>query len=45
MGYFDVFTQKVQEFKDDESVAAILLIGKTAKVKDTNFDHLNDSDL
>lgn len=44
MSYYDVFL-KVTESIKKEKIAAILLVGKTARVKDRNFDDLNDVDL
>ena len=45
MDYFKVLEEMVEEIKKDEHVVSILTIGKTAKVKDFNFNDLNDVDL
>jgi len=45
MDYFKVLEEVVNQQKKDEHVVAILTIGKTAKVKDFNYNHLNDVDL
>lgn len=45
MSYYSVFQEVIQDIKVEDNITAILFIGKTAKVKDKNFDHLNDIDL
>lgn len=45
MNYYDVFLEITESFKNEPSVVAILLIGKTARAQGRNFDHLNDVDL
>lgn len=45
MDYYKVLKDVVESIKEDEHVVAILTIGKTAKVKDFNFNPLNDVDL
>lgn len=45
MNYYNVFLEITESFKNEPSVVAILLIGKTARAVDKNFDHLNDVDL
>lgn len=45
MDYYKVLEDVVESIKEDDHVVAILTIGKTAKVKDFNFNQLNDVDL
>lgn len=45
MDYFKKFEQVIESLKEDPSLAAILLIGKTAKVDERDFNDLNDVDL
>lgn len=45
MNYYEVFLEVTEQFREEPSVVAVLLIGKTAKAKGKNFDHLNDIDL
>lgn len=45
MKYYEVFLEITNQLKEEPSVVSILLIGKTAKAKDQNFNHLNDVDL
>jgi hypothetical protein len=43
--YYNVFLEQVDNLKEEPSVVAILLIGKTARAVDKKFNHLNDVDL
>lgn len=45
MNYYEVFLEVTDQLKEESSVVSILLIGKTARAKDMNFNHLNDVDL
>lgn len=45
MSYYDVFLKVMDSLKKEEKVAAILLVGKTARVKPNQFNELNDVDL
>lgn len=45
MSYHEHFLSIVNRIKEEDNIAAILLIGKTAKVPEDNFDQLNDVDL
>lgn len=45
MDYFKKFEEIIEGLKEDPSLAAILLIGKTARVEEDDFNHLNDVDL
>lgn len=45
MNYYEAFLEVVEPFKAEESIVAILFVGKTAKAKNKNFDQLNDIDL
>jgi len=42
---YDVFLEITEKLREESSVIAVLLIGKTARVKDKNFDNLNDVDM
>jgi len=43
--YYKAFLEKTEELKNEDSVVAILLIGKTARAEKEKFNHLNDIDL
>lgn len=45
MSYYKAFLNFTDALKQEPSVAAILLIGKTARTEEENFNHLNDVDL
>jgi len=45
VNYYEVFLEVTDQLKEESSVVSILLIGKTARAKDMNFNHLNDVDL
>jgi predicted nucleotidyltransferase len=45
MNYYRKFQEVFEQLKEEEHLAAILLVGKTAKAKEGAFDHLNDIDL
>lgn len=45
MEYYKAFINMTDELKKDDSIAAILLIGKTARTEEADFNALNDVDL
>lgn len=45
MDYYKVFLEITEQLKTEDSVAAIMLIGKTARVDQDQFNDLNDVDL
>lgn len=45
MSYYQKFEEVIEQVKQEENIAAILFIGKTAKATNRMFDHLNDIDL
>lgn len=45
MKSYKVFLEITEKLREESSVIAVLLIGKTARVKDKNFDQLNDVDI
>lgn len=45
MDYYKKFLEVTEELKKDPAIAAILLIGKTSRVSEENFNQLNDVDM